>query len=64
MKRLGKNVLIRGHQPNANERMFDNKCLTIFTSSAYSRKRTIAIVDFDKTKKVKSIDDLIITSID
>jgi len=28
--------------------MFDNRCLTIFTSSAYTRERTIAIYDFKK----------------
>ena len=63
MQRLGKNVLIRSHQPWANERMFDNKCLTIFTSNAYGGEKTVAIADFDKKKKIESIDDLIIERI-
>jgi hypothetical protein len=61
MKRFNKNVLIRGHQSNAPERMFDNRCLTIFTSSAYKRRRVVGIADFSKA--IKTIDDLIIREI-
>jgi len=64
MSRLGKNVLIRSHQPNAPPAMYGGRCLTIFTSSAYPRfnrgsyvsERTIALVDLER--EVKSVDDI------
>jgi hypothetical protein len=59
MSRLGKNVLIRSHQPDAPPTMYGKRCLTIFTSSAYRHyisERTIALVDLKKT--VKSVDDI------
>ena len=59
MSRLGKNVLIRSHQPDAPPTMFGRRCLTIFTSSAYRHyvsERTIALVDLKKP--VKSADDI------
>ena len=58
MKRFKKKVLIRSHQPDSPSFMFDDKCLTIFTSSAYSRERTIAIFDFEK--EIKTARDLAI----
>lgn len=48
MERFKKKVLVRSHQPDAPLFLFDDKCLTIFTSSAYSKKRMIAIADFSK----------------
>jgi len=51
MKRFDKKVLIRSHQPTSPLFMFDNRCLTIFTSSAYTRERTIAIADLSKSIK-------------
>jgi len=51
MERFKKKVLIRSHQPTSPLFMFDNQCLTIFTSSAYARERTIAIYDFKKPIK-------------
>lgn len=51
MKRFRKKVLIRSHQPTFPLFMFNNQCLTIFTSSAYARERTIAIADFKKSIK-------------
>ncbi len=63
MKNLNKNVLIRSHQSDANQVMFNNKCLTIFTSSAYWVKRTIAIADFNKKKRIMGVDDLVIEKI-
>jgi hypothetical protein len=48
MKRFKKEILIRSHDPYASQFMFDDKCLTIFTSSAYKKERTIAILDFKK----------------
>jgi predicted MPP superfamily phosphohydrolase len=59
MSRLGKNVLIRSHQPDAPPVMYGKRCLTIFTSSAYRHsvsERTIALVD--SSKMVKSVDDI------
>jgi hypothetical protein len=59
MSRLGKNVLIRSHQPDAPPEMYGSKCLTIFTSSAYRHyisERTIALVDLKKV--VKDADDV------
>jgi predicted phosphodiesterase len=58
MGRLNKNVLIRGHQAEADLVMFDNRCLTIFTSCYYPCSRAIAIVDFSRKKKIRDIDDL------
>lgn len=51
MERFGKKVLIRSHQPTSPLFMFDNRCLTVFTSSVYTRERTIAIYDFKKPIK-------------
>jgi len=48
MERFNKKVLIRSHQPDVLQFMFDDRCLTIFTSSAYTRERTIAIADLEK----------------
>jgi len=51
MKKFNKKVLMRSHQPDAPRFMFDDRCLTIFTSSAYTRGRTIAIADLKKSIK-------------
>jgi hypothetical protein len=59
MSRLDKNVLIRSHQPDAPPIMYGKRCLTIFTSSAYSHdvsERTIALVDL--RRPVKTTDDV------
>ncbi len=61
MKRFNKKVLIRSHQPTSPLSMFDNQCLTIFTSSTYTRERTIAIADFKK--EIKTAKDLEIKKI-
>ncbi|MCX6815060.1 MAG: metallophosphoesterase family protein [Candidatus Aenigmarchaeota archaeon] len=61
MKKLGKNVLIRSHQPGARGIMYDNRCLTLFTSHEYFPKRTIAIADLGK--EVKTVDDIDILEI-
>ncbi len=62
MDKLGKDLLIRSHQSRAQLRMYGNRCLTIFTSSAYfSLERTIAIADLEK--RIKTTDDLIINEI-
>lgn len=56
MEKFKKKILIRSHQPDCPQFMFNNKCLTIFTSSAYTRERTIAI--FDPKKEIKDARDL------
>lgn len=56
MEMFQKKVLIRSHQPNTPLFMFDNCCLTIFTSSAYTKERTIAIADL--SKDIKTAKDL------
>jgi hypothetical protein len=59
MSRLAGNVLIRSHQPCAPPVMYSRRCLTIFTSSAYSRRgseRTIALVDLED--EVRSAEDI------
>jgi hypothetical protein len=64
MSRLGKNVLIRSHQPDSPYTMYGRRCLTIFTSSAYRHcvsERTIALVDLRKV--VKSTDDIRIETV-
>ena len=64
MNQLGKKVLIRSHQPGTPQAIFNRRCLTIFTSSAYrmvAPQRTIAIVDLEK--EVRTIDDLTIETI-
>lgn len=45
MRRLNKKILIRGHQPHAPRYLFDKRCLTLFTSSAYPVPRMVASVD-------------------
>lgn len=49
MERFGMNVLVRSHQPHAPRYLFDDRCLTIFTSHAYGpRERTVAIAPLDR----------------
>jgi len=55
MKSFHLNVLVRSHDPVAPERMYDDRCLTIFTSSAYGRDRKIALVNLER--RVRSADD-------
>lgn len=61
MAKLNKNVLIRSHQPNAPEIMYHKRCLTIFTSSVYERKRTVAVADLEQ--EIRTTDDLKIEAI-
>jgi len=61
MERFNKKVLIRSHDPNAPLFMFNDRCLTIFTSSAYTRERTIAI--YDLKKPIKTAKDLEIINV-
>jgi protein phosphatase len=56
MEKINKRVLIRSHDPSAPQLMYDDRCLTIFTSSAYSKERIIAIADL--LKEIKTARDL------
>ncbi|MCR4404118.1 MAG: serine/threonine protein phosphatase [Candidatus Acetothermia bacterium] len=50
MRRFRKSLLIRSHQPDAPEQLFEGRCLTIFTSSAYGslrEAREVAIVPLE-----------------
>lgn len=51
MKQFKKDILIRSHQPNSPLFMFDNRCLTIFSSRFYGKTPKIAIYDFKKNIK-------------
>jgi len=51
MQKINKKILIRSHDPNAPRLMYNNLCLTIFTSSAYTEERIISILDFSKEIK-------------
>jgi len=64
MSRLGKNVLIRSHQPDATPVMYNKRCLTIFTSSAYKhyvQSRTIAVADLERP--METVDDITIGTV-
>lgn len=59
MGRLGKNVLIRSHQPGLGQVIYDRRCLTIFTSSIYGSVvsgRTVAVADL--SREIRTVDDL------
>jgi len=46
MDRLGLKALVRSHQPHAPTYLYDGRCLTIFTSSAYGgTERTVAVLE-------------------
>ena len=45
MNNLGKSVLIRSHQPNVPTFMFEDRCITIFTSAAYGTNRRVALAE-------------------
>jgi len=63
MKRLQKKVLVRSHQPHAPRLLFDDRCLTIFTSSAYgSRERLVALATLDQ--EIQTARDLVIESVE
>lgn len=60
MSRLGKRVLIRSHQPMIPV-LYQRRCLTIFTSHAYTPVRSIAIADLKR--EINTVDDLIVEEI-
>ncbi len=44
MDDFDKKFLIRSHQPDSPRKMFNDRCYTIFTSSAYGDQKTVAVV--------------------
>ncbi len=61
MERYQKQVLVRSHQPHAPLMMFNNRCVTIFTSRVYLPIRTIAIADLEK--EIRNGEDLVLERI-
>ena len=62
MERFGMRVLVRSHQPHAPLYLFDNRCLTIFTSHAYGpRERTVAVAQLEG--EVQTARDLTLESV-
>ncbi len=51
MGRLGKSVLLRAHQPDTPLFLYDERCVTIFSSRFYSVKRRVAAVGLGETLK-------------
>ena len=64
MEKLGKKLLIRGHDYRVDRMMYDDRCLTLFTTNAYgpSLDRNIAIADF--SKPIETVKDLEIICLD
>jgi predicted phosphodiesterase len=61
MERYQKQVLVRSHQPHAPLMMFNNRCMTIFTSHVYLPIRTIAIADLER--EIRSGEDMVLERI-
>jgi hypothetical protein len=62
IRQLGKNVLIRSHQPQIKPVIFDKRCLTLMTSYSYTFIRLIAVVDLENPV-INSVDDIEIVEI-
>jgi predicted phosphodiesterase len=56
MDRYQKRILVRSHQPNALPLMFKKRCITIFTSHAYVRTRSVLIADL--AKEIQTAEDV------
>jgi hypothetical protein len=70
MKKMGKKILIRSHDISAPELLFENRCLTVFTTNAYrsvdrfkDRERKVAIADFSQKATFETIDDLVLEEV-
>lgn len=61
MERYQKQVLIRSHQPNSPLEMFEERCITVFTSHAYLATRTIVMIDLEK--EIRTVKDVTIKTI-
>jgi protein phosphatase len=61
MARLGKNLLIRGHDPAAPVMLFDKRCVTLVSSAVYDKVPLAAVADF--SKEINNADDLAVIEI-
>jgi predicted phosphodiesterase len=61
MDQYQKQILVRSHQPYAPLRMFNKRCITIFTSHAYLPTRTVAIADLER--EIRTSEDLILETV-
>jgi predicted phosphodiesterase len=61
MGRYQKRVLVRSHQPHVPLKMFNESCITIFTSHAYLPIRTVAVADLEK--EIRSSEDLALETV-
>ncbi len=57
--RLDLNVVVRSHQPHAPTYLFNDRCLTLFTSNAYGTTRQVALLHPDRPPKTARDLDLI-----
>ncbi len=57
MNQYGKTVLIRSHQPNVLQTIFDKRCLTIMSTRAIDSPRRIAVVNLEKSN-IASVSEL------
>ena len=60
MSQLGKRVLVRSHQPMTPV-LYGRRCLTIFTSHAYTPVRNVAIADLERD--MSTVDDLTVEQV-
>ncbi len=63
MAAFGTNLLIKGHNPFAPLKMYDNRCVTIQTNWHYIKQCGMHIVIIDLDKPVKNADDVRIVNI-
>jgi hypothetical protein len=57
--RLGIHVLVRSHQPDAPLYLYGDRCLTLFTSSAYGEARRIALLPPERSVRTARDLDLV-----
>lgn len=62
MSEFGKSVLIRAHQQDIPETVFDRRCLTIMTSREVKAARRIAIADLEQSE-IRSVEEMVVTSL-
>jgi predicted phosphodiesterase len=61
MEKLGKKVLLRGHDPRARLTLFDKRCVTIISSTAYGKVPKVAVAE--PGKALETADDLTVLEI-
>jgi len=62
MSEFGKSVLIRAHQKDIPETVFDGRCLTIMTSREVRTARRIAIADLEQSE-IRSVQGMVVTTL-